>query len=146
MSTTLPQIADEPRTRRWVRLADGAAMVASALCLVHCLVLPALLLALPLLAAVVTIPETFHPIAFLVALPFSAFALRSGHWRHRRRAPGFLALVGLTLLGVAAFAIEHEAVERAMSSLGAILLATGHVANWRAMTHRGVSCTLGDAA
>lgn len=146
MSTTLPQVAEGPRTRRWVRLADSAAMVASALCLVHCLVLPTLLLALPLLAAVVTIPETFHPIAFLVALPFSAFALLSGHRRHRRRWPGLMALVGLTLLGFAAFVIEGEAVERAMRSLGAILLAIGHVANWRAMTHRGVSCVVGDAA
>ncbi|WP_230483967.1 MerC domain-containing protein [Sphingomonas sp. Leaf21] len=117
---------------RWL---DGFAVTASALCLIHCLVLPAILMALPVLATMLAVPESFHAIAFALALPTSTVAIASGYRRHGRRWPFPVAGLGLTLLGVAAFAIEVEVAERVVSTAGAILLAVAHVGNWRALSH-----------
>ena len=122
----------DSRGQRWL---DGFAVTASILCLIHCLILPALLLALPVLATMLAVPESFHAIAFALALPTSALAIASGYRRHRRRWPVVVAGAGLTLLGVGAFAIEMEGVERAVSSAGAVLLAVAHVGNGRALSH-----------
>ncbi len=131
MSSSSPITGD--RSPRWL---DGGAVTASVLCLVHCLVLPAILVALPVLATMLAVPESFHALTFVLALPTSALAMTLGHRRHGLRWPLVDAGIGLTLLGIGAFAIDSEAVERAISSVGAVLLAVAHVGNWRALSHR----------
>ena len=42
------------------RLFDGIAIGASILCMIHCLVLPVLIVLLPTLAAFFMMPEDFH--------------------------------------------------------------------------------------
>ena len=131
MSSSSPIMAGRPP--RWL---DGVAVTASVLCLIHCLVLPAILVALPVLATMLAVPESFHAIAFVIALPTSALAVTLGHRRHGLRWPLVAATFGLTLLGIGAFAIDSETAERAVSSVGAVLLAVAHVGNWRALSHR----------
>ncbi|MCT8002230.1 MerC domain-containing protein [Sphingomonas sanguinis] len=114
---------------------DGFAVTASVLCLIHCLLLPVLLVALPVLATMLTVPESFHAVAFALALPTSMLAMALGRRRHDSRWPLRLAVVGLALLGIGAFAVSVETTERGVSSLGAVLLAVAHVGNWRAMSH-----------
>lgn len=125
------------RGQRWL---DGFAVTASVLCLIHCLILPALLLALPVLVTMLTVPESVHPVAFALALLTSALAIASGDRHHGVRWPVFVAGPGLTLLGVGALAIEMEEVERAVSSAGAVLLALSHGAGTR------LACPVEDAA
>lgn len=125
-SPTLPRSA--PRRQR---LLDGFAVTASLLCLIHCLLLPTLLIALPVLATMLAVPESFHAAAFATAVPTSILAMWSGVVRHGRRAPVLVAALGLTLLGIGAFAIDSELAERAVTSIGAVTLAIAHVANWR---------------
>lgn len=129
MSSSSPITGDHPP--RWL---DGVAVTASVLCLIHCLVLPAILVALPVLATMLTVPESFHPFAFALALPTSMLAMTLGRRRHGLRWPLVVAAIGLTLLGIGAFAIESETMERAVSSVGALLLAVAHVGNWRALS------------
>ncbi|MFW1406273.1 MerC domain-containing protein, partial [Vibrio parahaemolyticus] len=62
-------------------------MTASVLCLIHCLVLPAILVALPVLATMLAVPESFHAVAFALALPTSVLAMTLGHRRHGLRWP-----------------------------------------------------------
>ncbi|EMD83841.1 MerC domain-containing protein [Pacificimonas flava] len=124
------------------RLLDAVAIAASMLCLVHCLLLPALLLAVPALALYLALPESFHAAAFLFAVPTSAAAL----WAGRRRAgsgPAALAAAGLCLLGIGAFAVHGEAAETGVSVIGALILAAAHILNWRRMRCEGHrrSCT-----
>lgn len=127
------------------RMLDGFAVTASVLCLIHCLLLPMLLVALPVLAAMLEVPESFHAAAFIVAVPTSALALLSGYRRHRAVHPAIVAFAGLALLGTGAFAVESENLERAISSIGAVLLAIGHVWNWRTLSHRAATCPAKDA-
>lgn len=119
------------RPLRWL---DGVAVTASVLCLIHCLVLPAILVALPVLATMLAVPERFHAAAFILALPTSVLAMMLGLRRHGAKRPLVAAMFGLTLLGIGAFAIDSDMAERAVSSMGAVLLAVAHVDNWRAQS------------
>lgn len=123
-------------TPRRQRLLDGFAVTASLLCLLHCLVLPLLLIGLPVLATMLIVPEAFHAVAFLVAVPTSAAAMASGLARHGYAAPAIGAGIGLTLLGLGAFAIDGEMVERVVSTIGAVTLAVAHILNWRGRSDR----------
>lgn len=115
------------------RLYDSIAIGASALCLVHCLLLPMAMLLVPTLAALLTIPESFHAAVFAIAVPTSLAALWLGYRRHRFRRPALLAAIGLALLGAGLLAALSERAETALTVLGSILLALGHVQNWGAL-------------
>lgn len=127
------------RRQQWL---DGVAMGASLLCLVHCLVLPVVILAVPMLAALFTLPESFHALAFAFALPTSAVALLLGYRRHHQSFPLVISAVGLALLGAGAYLHGSGWVEVVLSVFGALLLATGHAWNWQFGTRpaRGVTC------
>lgn len=118
--------------QRWF---DGMAIGASALCLAHCLILPLILLLVPTLALVLTIPESFHLWVFLFAVPSSAVALWIGFRRHRRETPVLLAMAGLSLLAAGLFAAPSPQAETMLTVFGSILLSAAHVLNWRALHH-----------
>lgn len=117
------------RRQRWF---DGIAIAASSACLVHCLILPGLLVAIPATAAWLAIPESFHLGAFLFAIPTSLVALAVGFKGHGRCLPMTIAIIGLLLLGVAAVPLAETVVEIPISIFGAAALAIAHVANLQA--------------
>ncbi|NJC34679.1 hypothetical protein GGR88_002193 [Sphingomonas jejuensis] len=117
--------------RQGQHLFDSLAIGASFLCLVHCLVLPILIVLLPALAAFLTVPAGFHLAAFAFAVPASAVALWVGFRRHRRSAPAVFILPGLLLLALALVAAPTALVETILTVAGALLLSVGHALNWR---------------
>ena len=110
---------------------DGMAIGASALCLVHCLALPFILLALPALSLAFGADENIHIIILLFAVPTSAYALFSGHGVHRNTVPMLVGLCGLVLLSLGLWFEEHPRIETLATVSGSLSLAFGHVANWR---------------
>lgn len=116
------------------QLLDGLAIGASTLCLVHCFLLPALLVLVPTLAAFVSVPEEFHLAALAFAVPTSLIALGLGHRRHRRLQPTAIVAPGIGLLALGVLA-PAESLETMLTAIGALLLATGHLLNWRALRH-----------
>lgn len=113
------------------RLLDGLAIGASILCLVHCLLLPLVILLLPMLALVLNVPEAFHLAVFLLAVPTSLLALGAGQRRHRRGSPLAVALPGLLLMAAGLSLARTEGMETALTVAGSLLLAAGHILNWR---------------
>lgn len=126
------------------RIADLAGITLSLGCLVHCLLLPLLLLLAPALAPWLGLPESFHAAVLLLALP-AAWVAMAGGWRHhRRRLPAILAAAGLLLLalGLAAHGQwialgDPETADRLLTSLGALSLASAHGLNWRFRHRQG---------
>jgi hypothetical protein len=112
---------------------DGLAIGASTLCLVHCLVLPVVLLLVPTLAAVLAVPEEFHVAALAFALPASIAALLAGLRRHHEIRPAIIVVPGLVLLALGALLAREEWVETVMTVAGALLLSIGHALNWRSL-------------
>ena len=106
-------------------------MAGSAVCMVHCLALPLLLAAVPAVAAIIVIPESFHHWVLLSAVPLAAIALLGGRARHAALWPLCVGGAGLGLLMTGAFALSEGGVERAVTVTGGILVALAHAANLR---------------
>ncbi len=107
------------------------AVGASAVCLFHCLALPFVVAALPVLANVLDVPKSFHVIMLALALPISGFALISGFRRHGTVLPAIVGAVGLFLLAIGTLLLNKPAAETGVTVVGGLLLAGSHLKNWR---------------
>ncbi|MEN3748445.1 MerC domain-containing protein [Sphingomonas sp. HF-S3] len=118
---------------------DGVATALSLTCLIHCLALPLLLAALPVLGAVLHLPDSFHGFVLAAAVPVSLFALRSGHRRHGRSIVLGLAITGLSLMALGYAGPVTPRGETFLTVAGSIAVAIAHITNWR-MTRRRGAC------
>jgi hypothetical protein len=112
----------------WV---ERAAVGASVLCLIHCIGLPLLLAALPVLSSLAPIPESFHVWVLVFAAPSSALALFAGRHHHRRAFPLMIGAIGLILLATGALLLLGGRWETPVTIIGSLCLACAHIANWR---------------
>lgn len=122
MNTVLPK-------QRWL---DLAAMGASALCLVHCLALPALLILVPTIGVTLAFTESFHLGALVFAVPVSVVALALAYRHHGLLRPAMIVAPGILLLALGVMVGSPEWLETVLTVIGSMLLAVGHVHNWRA--------------
>ena len=115
--------------RKWL---DIASMGLSGLCVIHCLALPFLVAALPMLG-VFTHNDIVHQVLILIAVPLSLWTIiSSGAWRQWQVSVA--VGVGLTLLAIAAFVSALEAYEVYISVAGATCVAGAHLINY--LNHR----------
>ncbi len=113
---------------------DRLSVCVSAACLVQCLVLPVLLIALPIASLGFFGDEIFHLLLLAVILPLSTLAFLLGWNFHRNTSmlvPGIAGLVSLML----AASLGHDVLgnwgETFLTVLGGILLISGHILNLR---------------
>jgi len=118
---------DTPNKTNWL---DGAAVVLSALCLVHCLALPLIVIGVPFLAQFAE--GHLHLQMLVVVLPLSTLALGIGYRRHRNSRILFAGIVGMLLLIIGA-TVAHAQMgllaDRAFTICGSLTLATAHYFN-----------------
>lgn len=119
------------RAQDWL---DGAAVAASTLCLLHCLALPVLLAALPILAEGLGLGIGMHAVMLLVAAPTSALALAAGYRRHGAIVPVVSGSTGLLLLMAGLIALRPSS-ETILTVAGSMMLAAAHFHNWRLRRH-----------
>lgn len=109
-------------------------------CGVHCLLMPLLVLAFPLLAGTFFTEEAFHLGMLAVVVPATGMAAFLGCRRHRDKAVVWLLASGLVFL-VAAVSVGHQVAgengERVTTLAGVLLLAFGHIRNLRLCYPRG---------
>jgi membrane-bound ClpP family serine protease len=105
---------------------DGVAITLSGLCLVHCLFLPMMSVALPVLGIWAEM-EWLHKVFVAVALPFALLAAtsRRADWR----VIGLIG-TGMALLLAGAFVEAWHDYETLLTVSGAISLAVGHALRW----------------
>ncbi len=104
-------------------------MLCSAACMVHCVVLPLLILALPVLTAWLSIPESAHLWLLAFAAPAAAVALSLGYRLHRQWPPVVAGACSLTLLTIAI--LFGGATETVLTVAGSILIVSAHLLNLR---------------
>ncbi|MGB5345404.1 MAG: MerC domain-containing protein [Woeseia sp.] len=128
-----------PKTASHKPDIDRLAMLMSALCIVHCLALPFVLLALPFVAEFAS--THWHLPMLLFAVPVSVTAIVIGYRRHGNSALVAGAAVGLALL-IAGATIAHDhlgaVADRSLTILGSLILAYVHWQNSRMLR----TCTL----
>jgi len=108
----------------------------SGLCLLHCLALPFLFVALPALTALSE--GHLHAQMLLVAIPVSAVALSLGFRRHGNRYVLYCGILGMLLLvfgGTVAHSQYGIVADRAFTIAGALVLAVTHYFNSRLVRH-----------
>ncbi len=109
--------------------SDKTAMGLSFLCALHCLALPFAIILVPSLAALPLADEAFHVWMVFVVLPVSIYALTIGIKGHKHYRVLLIGGAGLAILTVAAFwghDLFGHGVEKAMTLLGAALIAYSH--------------------
>lgn len=116
-----------------IRFGDYAGMTASALCLVHCLAMPLLMAAFPMLGLAHE-HDTFHnSILAAISLPV-LLSLLPGYLRHRDPAVLALGALGLGSFLGAVFVLSPvygETAEAAGAVLSGVLLLCAHIRNRR---------------
>ena len=122
---------------------DKTAISLSFLCVLHCLLLPLLIILIPSVSSLWVSDENFHK-WMLVGVVFSSlFALFLGYCKHHRTSILAWGAAGLTLL-IVAFLFGHdflgEAGEKFLTVLGAIVVAIGHIKNYRTCRIHSCEC------
>lgn len=113
---------------------DQISIGLSLLCAVHCLVLPVLAGLLPVLTAWSGGDVHFHAVMLILVVPLSGLALGRGWLHHRDIAVLLLGVAGVMIMALAALTgheFLNESGERLASLFGSILLAAGHLRNYR---------------
>ena len=114
-----------------IRLADYAGVAASALCLVHCLALPLLMAAFPLLRLGAE-QDGLHAALLLAATIPALLALLPGYLRHRDPAALLLGMSGVGLFLAALSLIGPRwghGAETGAAVLASALLLSAHLRN-----------------
>lgn len=112
---------------------DKISISLSILCVVHCLALPLILVFMPSTLGLLLEGEAFHLFMIFVVLPISAYALTMGCQKHKNKQLVVAGAAGLAFL-IAGIALEHvvgEFGEKALTLIGASILALVHFKNYR---------------
>ena len=119
---------------RSVSFVDRFAIGVSALCIAHCLLLPILLVALPVLGQSLLGSESLHVLLVYAVMPSSLFALSIGCSQHKRASFMLFGILGITLLvlgiSVEILGLDHDWEQR-FTLCGALMIAFAHVGNFQ---------------
>lgn len=110
---------------------DKAGLLLSTLCLVHCVITPIAVSALPTVAHLIGDNEWIHVFLAMLTLPVAGYAIYSGYRRHHSFVPLMFAVAGIVLLLSALQIHEPHWLEILVTSVGSAVLSIGHLANHR---------------
>ncbi|WP_269523969.1 MerC domain-containing protein [Coraliomargarita parva] len=124
---------------------DQLAISMAAICAVHCLLTPILIIALPIIATTFFVHEDFHIWMLAGVIPTTSFAVFMGCRKHKDKWVVTLSAFGLSLLvGALAFErLSHGEVPHGdhvhsigsvlpwINTFGGLFLASAHVRNYR---------------
>jgi hypothetical protein len=114
--------------------SDKTAISLSALCLVHCLLVPSFLVFLSGYISLSYNNELIHYAILFIAIPVSIYALIAGVKNHSSYTYLYLGLLGiLTLILAVTLGVQiwGEAGEKILTTIGALVVAISHFKNYR---------------
>lgn len=116
-------------------LGDKLAIGLSALCVIHCLAMPVLLIILPTMGAVLAEShELFHQVILFFVLPVGLLALIVGYRHHRTLTVLISGCAGLGLLVLAAL-FGHDYLgdtgEFSLTVAASVMIAVAHIRNFQ---------------
>ena len=126
-------------------VTDKMAIGLSLLCAIHCLAMPLLVGFLPALSTYWVADESFHVWMLVAVIPTSVVALLLGCKKHKRYQVLTFGILGIAFM-VSALALEeligHEG-EKAFTLIGGVLIAIGHILNFRLCNAKEEECADG---
>lgn len=115
-------------------ITDKASIGLSFVCVIHCLILPILIILSPSLAIIPSDNETFHLVILIAVIPISLIALITGFKKHKQKSILISGLVGMTILVLAVIledVIESEYAEVILTTIGAMIMMIAHLKNYQ---------------
>ncbi len=124
-------------------MLDGIAVSLAGVCGVHCLLLPLLLIAFPIIGSSFFVNAAFHKWMLAAVLPTTGLAIFLGCRRHKDLPVILLSIGGFALLclGILNHGHSHDHVghaghhwfsmESILTTLGGIVMVSAHVRNFR---------------
>ncbi|WP_426370338.1 MerC domain-containing protein [Pseudocolwellia sp. HL-MZ7] len=116
------------------QLVDKFAIAISSLCVAHCLIFPILAVLIPSFITLGLESESMHFWMIITVIPSSIYSLALGCKKHAKISVFLIGALGLSCL-LLAFAlggsILGETGEKALTVIGAIIIAISHVKNFK---------------
>ena len=123
--------------------ADKASITLSLACMIHCLLMPSFLVLTSGFFALSIDNELIHKAFLIIVLPVSLYALITGYRNHKILSYFYIGTSGLWLLVFAIFfgeGVFGELVEKSLTLLGSIIVASAHYKNYKACKELDCSC------
>jgi|TARA_A100001011_G_scaffold393868_1_gene484863 hypothetical protein len=123
--------------------ADKASITLSLACMIHCLLMPSFLVLTSGFFALSIDNELIHKAFLIIVLPVSLYALITGYRNHKILSYFYIGTSGLWLLVFAIFfgeGVFGELVEKSLTLLGSIIVASAHYKNYKACKELDCNC------
>lgn len=123
--------------------ADKASITLSLACMIHCLLMPSFLVLTSGFFALSIDNELIHKAFLIIVLPVSLYALITGYRNHKILSYFYIGTSGLWLLVFAVFfgeGVFGELVEKSLTLLGSIIVASAHYKNYKACKELDCNC------
>ena len=127
-------------------ISDKFAMSLSAICMVHCLFAPSLIILSYSSLALTVESELIHKAILLLTIPVSIFAISLGYKNHPNNSIIYTGIAGLTIL-ISALLIGESIGENAgliLTTIGSLMVIACHYRNYRIC--KKVNCDCHDAS
>ena len=127
-------------------ISDKFAMSLSAICMVHCLFAPSLIILSYSSLALTLESELIHKAILLLTIPVSIFAISLGYKNHSNNSIIYTGIAGLTIL-ISALLIRERIGENAeliLTTIGSLMVIACHYRNYRIC--KKVNCDCHDIA
>jgi hypothetical protein len=118
---------------------DVAGMVVSALCVLHCIAVPALL-SFTVFSSLAFLGDSSTEYVILVASALlGTGSLLPSYFRHHQKLTAIcILLAGFLLIGLGRFNVT-DVYETILTSAGAVAVASAHFCNWRLCRSHGIN-------
>ena len=113
--------------------SDKFAMSFSAMCMIHCLFAPSLIILSYSSLALTVESELIHKTILLLTIPVSIFAISLGYKNHPNNSIIYTGIAGLTIL-ISALLIGESIGENAgliLTTIGSLMIIACHYRNYR---------------
>ena len=114
-------------------ISDKFAMSFSAMCMIHCLFAPSLIILSYSSLALTVESELIHKAILLLTIPVSIFAISLGYKNHSNNSIIYTGIAGLTIL-ISALLIRERIGENAeliLTTIGSLMVIACHYRNYR---------------
>ena len=122
--------------------SDKFAISFSAICMIHCLFAPSLIILSYSSLALTVESELIHKAILLLTIPVSIFAISLGYKNHSNNSIIYNGIAGLTILISALLVGESigENAELILTILGSLMVITCHYRNYNACKKLNCDC------
>ena len=122
--------------------SDKFAMSFSAICLIHCLFAPSLIILSYSSLALTIESELIHKVILLITIPVSIFAISLGYKNHSNNSIIYTGIAGLTILISALLIGENigENAELLLTMVGSLMVIYCHYRNYKICKEVNCDC------